>query len=49
MANQNSIQTIIQFQKVGNIEFSCIQFNKIFIQLENSGIAHPYDICVIYM
>ena len=41
MADQNSIQTIIQFKKVGNIEFGCIHFNKIFIQLENSGIAHP--------
>ena len=49
MADQNSIPTIIQLKKVGNIEFSCIQFNKTFIQLENSGIAHPYDICVIYM
>ena len=27
---------------IQNLEFGCIQFNKIFVQLENPGIAHPY-------
>ena len=45
-----SIQNIIQLvffpgkfnsKSDSNFEFGCIQFNKIFIQLENPFIAHP--------
>ena len=29
---------------IKKFEFGCIQFNKMFIKLENPGIAHPYQI-----
>ena len=42
---EHSIQKIIQLpfflEKYLNFDFGCIQFSKIFIQLENPGIAHP--------
>ena len=34
---ENSIKKLMQ-----KLEFGCIQFNKIFIQEDNQGIAHPY-------
>ena len=34
---ENSLQKLIQ-----KIEFMCVQFNKIFIQLENPGIAQDW-------